>query len=116
MKIKVVGRLLFKVESRSRPGEHHTVDLEPQDDGRRYACDCERFTKNTHFHGNPCPHIAAAVSFVLENRAPAAGDVHLPEKQPDEQYQHDAEQDGQDPGGSGRGLRGPGAIEAFEGE
>ncbi len=82
MKIEVAGRLLFKVESRSRPGEHHTVDLEPCAE-YRYHCSCERFSLNPHHLRTPCHHIAAAVAFVLENCQPAADAINLPEKQAD---------------------------------
>jgi hypothetical protein len=53
MNIKPFDRLSFQVESESRPGEHHIVDLETM------VCSCEDFS----FAGfNWCKHIEAVLA------------------------------------------------------
>ncbi len=69
MKVTVLGRLHFHVSSQSRADVVHLVDLEPQD-GHPYFCSCERFTKHTDYHGQPCDHIAAAVLYVQQKLTP----------------------------------------------
>ncbi len=66
MEVKETGRLQFEVSSRSRIGVVHYVDLEG-DGEKKYRCSCERFTLSQHHHGEICPHIEAAVEWVLKN-------------------------------------------------
>lgn len=52
----------FWVQSRSRPGLQHLVDVAYQDEPWRKpyeACSCEGFTINLHTMGKTCPHIKA---------------------------------------------------------
>lgn len=71
MKVLEIGRLQFKVSSRSRPTQFHDVDLEKQSNGKHFHCTCERFELSTEYHGQICAHIEAAVEFVLEKYYPA---------------------------------------------
>lgn len=60
----------YWVESRSRPGHEHLVDVAYQDEPWRTpyeACACEAFTINLHTMGKRCPHIKAVRKWRREN-------------------------------------------------
>jgi hypothetical protein len=70
MAIRPWGRLLFLVDSHSRPGLVHLTDLEPElgDDGKplafgkRELCSCEA----NRFIAGPCRHIIECLEYLCE--------------------------------------------------
>ena len=77
MAVERYGRLFFLVDSNSRPGLLHLVDLEPSRywvDNRLvsfpYLCDCESFRIRVD---RPCRHVREVADFLVfeMNLAPA---------------------------------------------
>ena len=71
----------FYVDSKSRPGMKHLVDLryrgESGNDKPKPACLCEE----NHIKGNMCQHIRAAVIFELMRLGLIADTAHKPKKE-----------------------------------
>lgn len=59
----------FSVASRTGPARYEVLIDAQVEEG--YSCTCDRFTRNTHYHGQACHHIKSALRFMLSHDNPS---------------------------------------------